>query len=346
MLGLRFYLSPLYGKDTSKCGSSTNKCKTLDYALNSTTCLNINVVFETSMNKSLEYRLSKHEKIKNDIIFHFHKDKAEGENPTIYGNQQLFIEATGEGKTIDIVIHSIDLQGFSLLKVENHQKKVHIDVKNSSIVNPLDFIAVLPGTKNLQLTIQRCSLRSSWVVKKEKSIIFEYFWLNIWLENDGIENTEVEITDTKISGGRFRFKNVQSFNMTNCEFENNVLRIKEVVDLAESKIELDGKDIAIFFPLLIEEPRTVNSQLKLSASDVMQLENVARYVILNCKVRKNIMNLFLSSINSVGCMFDIQFHQNLLSKGIVNIFRGKLKTYDWMITEGFELDIVFHLASS
>ena len=106
------------------------------------------------------------------------------------------------------------------------------------------------------------------------------------------KESEITITDTKITGGRFQIKNVRHFHVSKCRIENNIPLVGLIEIYYDNPIWILGRsrvttlNLAKIFPDLPEENRLTNSTLYaiyMSAKAIFELESIKRFVFVDTK---------------------------------------------------------------
>ena len=316
---ITIHLSP-DGEDRPNCGASlSQKCQTIDYVLSQTEHNNITFVFETSTVDSLKYNITQAlQRINEKVSLRFMKDDDKGRNPTIYGGNVAFI---GDRKReVRIEIESIDLHNVFLLNVSNTVSLITINITASSIyIDQSNFISVKQA-KRLFTKLHRCTLTSPAIIEADELVVDKYFWLDIEMKSDANES-EISITDTKISGGRFHIKNVQSFEVSKCRIENNIPVVPDgsiTIFYITKNIyyrETGTFNLAKLFPNLTEENRNTTSipnSIFISAKQIFNLKNVKKFNFVDCNIQRIIAVKFFHAKNVNGVIQDTTLMDNLI----------------------------------
>ena len=311
------------GEDQPNCGASSHKCKTVDYALNQTEHNNITLVFETSTTESLKYNLRKQLHRNESIFLRFTKDDPKGVNPTIYGQNIPFVGERVKGD-VRIEVDSIDLHNVFLLNVSNTDSFIFINITASSIyLNRSNFTSVKQAG-GLFVKFNRCTLKSPAIIEGKEIIIDKYFWLDIELKENSNESN-VTITDTTISGGRFHIENVRSFEVSKCRIENNIPTVPDglfKIYFFDSPFTRTSKyhNLAKLFPTLSNENRITNSTLLvifISAEAIFKLETVKEFVFVDSSIQQTMAVTFFYLIKVNGVVQDTKLMNNLFFRQLI-----------------------------
>ncbi|XP_066926100.1 uncharacterized protein [Clytia hemisphaerica] len=304
------HLSP-NGVDEPECGDILHKCQTIEYGFNQTDHINdISLVFETSPVESLQYRFTNQLQINNNksVILSLIKDDPKGADPIIYGNNHSFI-GVRQGE-IEISIDSIDLYNVMLLDSKENHASVVINIRASSIyINQSNFIS-LKQAKKAFITIEHCNLKSPFIIEGQQIIIDKYQWLDVVMNEDSNNQSQIMITDTKISGGRFQIKNVQSFHVKNCRIDDNIPRIPtEFVVQSSQFYEFKAR-----FPEFQNDSRdTINTTIleAIIPHSLIDLQNTRDVLIENCTFQRLVVKRMIKTEKVSGSIKNIHFHHNL-----------------------------------
>ena len=156
-LHISLHISP-HGKDVVTCGNLTQKCRTIDYAVNKAIGDNIIFILETNSVESQTYNVSRSIRC-NIHHLRIKKDKIEGINPTIRGcNNQAFIQQ--KKNKLNIKIDSVHLINFSLLNSSN---------------NDVTDLSILINNCTIKRTTPTISSFISIMLEKEKERD-DYYW--------------------------------------------------------------------------------------------------------------------------------------------------------------------------
>ena len=227
---------------------------------------------------------------------------------------------------MSIIIDSIDFHEVSLAKIENVDVNVSINIVSSSIYNRLSNFVWLKQISQVFIKIQECELKSPYTIEGDTVVIDKFFWLSVEMKMYS-KKSHVEITETKISGGRFQITDVGSFKMSKCRIEDNIPKISAQVEIDYRSVSRENDycnpkiNFAKIFPDLQGESRNVGSRslVTWTPQSILSLKNIKNFIIGNCTIKQTIAERIIDVDNVSATISSVNFLKNYYIASVTHV---------------------------